>query len=134
MNNILNKIFGKLGGNIADKMSEIIDKFVHTKDEKAKFKKEMTQMFIDAEADMQKNVTERWKSDMASDNILSKSVRPLTLIFVIVSTVLLIFVDSGFITCAVEDTWKELLKIVLITIIAAYFGGRSYEKGESIKK
>tara|TARA_B100000780_G_scaffold271219_1_gene231897 strand:- start:3462 stop:3866 length:405 start_codon:yes stop_codon:yes gene_type:complete len=134
MNNILNKIFGKLGGNIADKMSEIIDKFVHTKDEKAKFKKEMTQMFIDAEADMQKNVTERWKSDMASDNILSKSVRPLTLIFVIVSTVLLIFVDSGFITFAVDDTWKELLKIVLITIIAAYFGGRSYEKGESIKK
>ena len=91
-------------------------------------------MFIDAEADMQKNVTERWKSDMASDNILSKSVRPLTLIFVIVSTVLLIFVDSGFITFAVDDTWKELLKIVLITIIAAYFGGRSYEKGESIKK
>ena len=134
MHNILNKIFGKLGGNIADKMSEIIDKFVHTKDEKAKFKKEMTQMFIDAEADMQKNVTERWKSDMASDNILSKSVRPLTLIFVIVSTVLLIFVDSGFITFAVDDTWKELLKIVLITIIAAYFGGRSYEKGESIKK
>ena len=67
-----------------------------TKEEKDAFHKEMTEILINAEAAEQKNVTERWKSDMASDNILSKSVRPLTLIFVIVSTVLLIFVDSGF--------------------------------------
>ena len=70
-------------------------------------------------------VTSRWQSDMASDNVLSKSVRPLTLIFVMVSTVVLIFIDSGFINFAVEDEWKELLKVLLITITAAYFGGRS---------
>tara|TARA_R110000751_G_scaffold27669_2_gene72938 strand:- start:3341 stop:3790 length:450 start_codon:yes stop_codon:yes gene_type:complete len=77
-------------------------------------------------------VTSRWQSDMASDNVLSKSVRPLTLIFVMVSTVVLIFIDSGFINFAVEDEWKELLKVLLITITAAYFGGRSYEKGKKI--
>ena len=87
-----------------------------------------------AEIKFQENVTERWKADMASDSKLSKSVRPVTLIFLFVSTVLLIFIDSGFINFAVDDEWKELLKMLLITITAAYFGGRSYEKGNKIKQ
>ena len=82
---------------------------------------------------MQKNVTDRWKADMTSDNKLSKSVRPLVLIFVIVCTMLLIFIDSGFINFAVEEKWSDLLQMLLITIVAAYFGGRSYEKGNKIK-
>lgn len=134
MKEILAKIFGSKSGGIADSLSNVIDKFVRTKDEKAEFEKTMTEIFIEAEKEQQKNVTERWKHDMASDNKLSKSVRPLTLIFLFVSTVLLIFVDSGFINFAVDDEWKELLKMLLITITAAYFGGRSYEKGASIKK
>ena len=83
------------------------------------------------EVEMQE-VSKRWSADMNSDNSLSKSVRPLTLIFLFVSTVVLIFIDSGFINFAVDDEWKELLKMLLITITAAYFGGRSYEKGKSI--
>mgnify|MGYP003636723961 FL=1 len=134
MKEILTKIFGGAAEGVAGKLSNIVDKFVRTKDENAQFEKEMTEIFIQAEAEQQKNVTERWKSDMASDNKLSKSVRPLTLIFLFVSTVLLIFIDSGFINFAVDDEWKELLKMLLITITAAYFGGRSYEKGKSIKK
>jgi cation transport ATPase len=134
MKEILTKIFGGAAEGVAGKLSNIVDKFVRTKDEKAQFEKEITEIFIQAEAEQQKNVTERWKSDMASDNKLSKSVRPLTLIFLFVSTVLLIFIDSGFINFAVDDEWKELLKMLLITITAAYFGGRSYEKGKSIKK
>ena len=94
----------------------------------------MTTIFINAEAEIEKNISERWKADMASDNKLSKSVRPLALIFLFVSTVLLIFIDSGFINFAVDDEWKELLKMLLITITAAYFGGRSYEKGKRLKK
>tara|TARA_R100000935_G_C2815638_1_gene157171 strand:+ start:18 stop:425 length:408 start_codon:yes stop_codon:yes gene_type:complete len=134
MKEILAKIFGKKGLGIADSLSNVVDKFVRTKDEKAEFEKEMSQIFIDAEAVQQKNVTERWKSDMASDSKLSKSVRPLVLIFIIFCTMLLIFIDSGFITFAVDDEWKELLQITLLTVIASYFGGRSYEKGKSIGK
>tara|TARA_R100001224_G_scaffold98696_1_gene69131 strand:- start:142 stop:546 length:405 start_codon:yes stop_codon:yes gene_type:complete len=134
MKDILAKIFGGAAGGVADKLTSVVDKFVRTKDEKAEFEKQMTEIFIQAEAEQQKNVTDRWKADMASDNKLSKSVRPITLIFLFVSTVLLIFIDSGFINFAVDDEWKELLKMLLITITAAYFGGRSYEKGKSIKK
>ena len=125
---ILSKLFGDGAINVADKLSGIADKFIRTKDEKAQFEKDIQQMFIEAESEMQKNVSERWKADMASDNKLSKSVRPLTLIFLFVSTVLLIFIESGFFNFAVDDEWKELLKMLLVTITAAYFGGRSYEK------
>tara|TARA_R100000908_G_scaffold43771_1_gene20551 strand:- start:948 stop:1352 length:405 start_codon:yes stop_codon:yes gene_type:complete len=131
--NIWNKIFGSAGVEVADKVTGIVDKFVQTPDEKVAFKKEMLRIFHDAANEEQRNVTERWKSDMTSDNILSKSVRPAVLIFLIFSTILLIFIDSGFITFVVDDEWKDLLKVLLVTVVAAYFGGRSYEKGTKIK-
>lgn len=131
--NIWNKIFGSAGIEVADKVTSIVDKFVETPDEKKEFKKQMMQVFADSVADEQKNVTERWKSDMTSDSVLSKTVRPAVLIFLITSTILLIFIDSGFITFAVDDEWKDLLKVLLVTVVAAYFGGRSYEKGTKIK-
>tara|TARA_R110000737_G_scaffold336168_2_gene355438 strand:- start:454 stop:858 length:405 start_codon:yes stop_codon:yes gene_type:complete len=131
---IWGKIFGSAGIEVADKLSSVVDKFVQTPDEKVAFKKEMLQIFSNAASEEQKNITERWKSDMSSDNLLSKSVRPCVLIFLIVSTMLLIFIDSGFITFVVDDEWKELLKVLLVTVVASYFGGRSYEKGITIKK
>ena len=80
------------------------------------------------EAEMQKQVTARWQLDMNSDSWLSKNIRPLVLVFLVVSTVLLIFIDAGVIDFKVEDKWTDLLQLVLITVIGAYFGGRSLEK------
>ena len=128
MKNILAKLFGGAGGSIAEKISGIIDKHTFSKVEKAQFEKEMAQIWIDAEADIQKNVTERWKTDMNSDSWLSKNVRPLVLIFLVVSTVLMVFIDAGVISFEVKTSWIDLLQLVLITVIGAYFGGRSYEK------
>ena len=48
--------------------------------------------------------------------------------FLVVSTVLMIFIDAGAINFVVDSNWKDLLQVVLITVIGAYFGGRSYEK------
>ena len=67
---------------------------------------------------------------MKSDTRLSKNVRPLVLIFLVVSTVLLIFIDAGIINFVVEAKWTDLLQLVLITVIGAYFGGRSIEKAK----
>lgn len=121
------KLFGK-GTDVADKLGGLVDRFVRTKDEKAEFEKDMENIFIQAEADMQKNVTERWRTDMKSDSWLSKNVRPMVLIFLIVNTMLLIFIDAGFINFKVEDNWVSLLEVLLLTVIAAYFGGRTWEK------
>ena len=126
--NWITKIFGGAAGDVADKVAGIADRFIQTKDEKAAFEMEMEKLFITAEAEMQKNVTERWQSDMNSDSWLSKNVRPMVLIFLVVCTVLMIFIDAGSIHFQVEEKWTDLLQLVLITVIGAYFGGRSYEK------
>ena len=128
MGKILAKLFGGVGADIAGKISGIIDKHSFSKEERAKLKQEMDKVFIDAEADMQKNVTERWKVDLQHGNWLTKSVRPLVLIFLVVSTVVMVFIDSGFIAFDVEEKWTDLLQLTLITVIGAYFGGRSIEK------
>ena len=77
---------------------------------------------------MEKNVTDRWNADMNSDSWLSKNVRPMVLIFLVVCTVLLIFIDAGHLKFNVKESYVDLLQIVLITVIGAYFGGRSLEK------
>ncbi len=128
MGNILAKLFGDTGVGIADKISGIIDRHSFSKEEKAEFQKEMDQIWISAEADMQKNVTERWKVDLINGNTLTRSVRPIVLLFLIISTVLLVFVDSGSINFKVSSEWIELLKVLLMVTVSAYFGGRSYEK------
>ena len=133
MNKILSKIFGNAGGAVVDKLAGVADKFIRTKDEKAEFEKEMAQIFIEAESQMQKNVTERWKADLEHGNWLTRSVRPLVLIFLIVATVLMVFIDSGSLEFEVEEKWTDLLQLVLMTTIGAYFGGRSVEKYNKTK-
>jgi len=128
MSKILGKLFGDAGGSIVDKLAGVADRFIRTKDEKAEFEKEMTQIFIEAESQMQKNVTERWKADLEHGNWLTRSVRPLVLVFLIVATVLMVFIDSGSLVFNVEEKWTDLLQIILITVIGSYFGGRSIEK------
>ena len=128
MSTILAKIFGKAGGSVIDKLAGVADRFIRTKDEKAEFEKQMTEILIEAEAAMQKNVTERWKADLEHGNWLTRSVRPLVLIFLIVATVLMVFIDSGSLNFNVEEKWTDLLQLILMTTIGAYFGGRSVEK------
>ena len=128
MSKLLAKLFGNAGGGIISKLAGVADKFIQTKEEKASFEKERTQIFIQAEAEMQKNVTDRWKADLEHGNWLTRSVRPLVLVFLIVTTVIMVFVDSGSINFNVEQKWTDLLQLVLITVIGAYFGGRSVEK------
>jgi hypothetical protein len=102
MKTVLSKIFGKVGGGIAEKISNIIDKHTYSKEEKAILEKQITEVFVKAEADIQKNVSERWRYDLSSDSWLSKNVRPLTLIFLVVSATVLIFIDAGFIKFEVK--------------------------------
>ena len=61
MKEILSKIFGGAATNVADGLAGIVDKFVKTPEEKDAFEKEMTQLFMKHEADMEKNITERWR-------------------------------------------------------------------------
>ena len=126
--NMLDKIFGGGAADLVKSVGGVIDNLHTSKEEKLEAEKQIKNMIMGYEAEMQKQVTERWKVDMNSDSWLSKNIRPLVLVFLVVATILLIFIDAGAINFKVEDKWTDLLQLVLITVIGAYFGGRSLEK------
>ena len=106
----------------------VIDDLHTSGEEKLEAEQKIKELISNYEVEMEKQITERWKMDMASDSWLSKNIRPLVLVFLVVATVLLIFIDAGAISFTVQDKWTDLLQLVLITVIGAYFGGRSLEK------
>jgi len=112
---------------IVDSVGNIIDGLVTNKEEKLNAKTKLKEVVNSYKIAVEKNITARWEAD-ANGNMLTRSVRPLVLIFLIVCTMLLVFIDSGSITFEVADKWTDLLQITLITVIGAYFGGRSVEK------
>ena len=125
---ILGTIFSGGAKDLVEGVGGVIDNLHTSKEEKLEAERKIKDMIMGYEAEMQKQVTERWKVDMQSDSWLSKNIRPLVLIFLCVSTVLLIFIDAGVISFEVKASWVDLLQLVLITVIGAYFGGRSLEK------
>ena len=125
---ILTKIFSSGAGELVKSVGGVIDNLTTSKEEKLEAEQKIKQLISNHEVEMEKNITERWKMDMQSDSWLSKNIRPLVLVFLVVSTVLLIFIDAGAISFTVQDKWTDLLQLVLITVIGAYFGGRSLEK------
>ena len=125
---VLNKLFSGGASKLVESVGGVLDNLTTTKEEKMLAKQKLKELILNHEAEMQQNVTDRWKADMNSDSWLSKNVRPLVLIFLVVSTVLMIFIDAGAIQFNVEEKWTDLLQLVLITVIGAYFGGRSFEK------
>ena len=124
----LGKLFSGGAGELVESVGGVLDNLTTSKEEKLEAKRKMKQLISDYETKMEANITDRWKADMNSDSWLSKNVRPLVLIFLVVCTVLMIFIDAGSISFLVEEKWTDLLQLVLITVIGAYFGGRSFEK------
>lgn len=125
---ILSKIFSSGTSELVKEVGGVIDNLTTTKEEKLQAEQKIKELFMAHEAEMQKQVTQRWVSDMNSDSWLSKNVRPMILIFIVSCTMLLIFIDAGVLAFKVENSWIELIKLTLLTVIGSYFGGRSYEK------
>lgn len=72
------------------------------------------------------NATERHTSDMLSDSWLSKSIRPLILIWL-----MLLFtgmVIASFYDLPIDQKYKDLIFYALLLAIGFYFPGRSAEK------
>ena len=125
---LLTKIFSGGAADLVKGVGGVIDNLHTSKEEKLAAEAKIKELIADYETKMEANITDRWKADMNSDSWLSKNVRPMILIFLVVSTVLMIFIDAGTIQFTVEEKWTDLLQLVLITVIGAYFGGRSFEK------
>ena len=125
---VLTKLFSGGAADLVKGVGGVIDNLHTSKEEKLEAERKIKELIANYEIEMEKNITSRWEADLKSDSWLSKNVRPLVLIFLIVCTMLLIFIDAGALKFEVKSSWVDLLQLVLITVIGAYFGGRSFEK------
>ena len=125
---MLGKLFSGGAADLVKNVGGVIDNLHTSKEEKLEAERKIKELVANYEVEMEKNITSRWEADLKSDSWLSKNVRPMTLIFLIICTMLLIFIDAGTIKFEVKSSWVDLLQLVLITVIGAYFGGRSFEK------
>jgi hypothetical protein len=125
---MLNKILSGGAAELVKGIGGVVDNLHTSAEEKLEAERKIKELVSNYEIEMEKQITERWSMDMKSDSWLSKNIRPLVLIFLVVSTVLIIFIDAGVIAFEVKASWVDLLQLVLITVIGAYFGGRSLEK------
>ena len=124
---IFTKIFSGGAKDLVETVGTAIDKIHTSKEEKEVLKNEINKKILDYEQNMQKQVTRRWESDMQG-NWLSKSIRPLSLAFLLVVLSVFTLVDFSFVELDIKDSWIDLWQMLAITAFGAYFGGRSYEK------
>jgi|TARA_R100001594_G_scaffold65894_2_gene100217 hypothetical protein len=125
------KFLSKLFGNMSLDVNNLVDNIVTTDEERKELKIKFEQIFLEARANAEEQITRRWEAD-AKAGWLPANIRPLTLAFLVISTVILIFIEGGVIDFEVKSNWIDLLQLVLITVIGAYFGGRSIEKVKKI--
>ena len=125
---MLSKLFSGGAAELVKGIGGVVDNLHTSGEEKLEAERKIKELIANYEVEMEKNITSRWEADLKSDSWLSKNVRPLVLIFLIICTMLLIFIDAGTINFEVKSSWVDLLQLVLITVIGAYFGGRSLEK------
>ena len=125
---ILTSIFSGGAKDLVEGVGGVIDNLHTSKEEKLEAERKVKELVSSYQTTLEKEISSRWNADMKSDSWLSKNVRPLVLVFLVVATVLMIFIDAGTINFVVEAKWTDLLQLVLITVIGAYFGGRSLEK------
>ena len=125
---MLGNLFSGGAAELVKGVGGVIDNLHTSKEEKLEAERKIKELMANYQIEVEKNITSRWEADLKSDSWLSKNVRPLVLIFLIVCTMLLIFIDAGALSFEVKSSWVDLLQLVLITVIGAYFGGRSLEK------
>ena len=127
-------ILGLVGDILPDKgLLGVLKNVISTDDTLPLEDKETALKLLEMDSIELQEVSKRWSSDMKSDSWLSKNTRPMALIFLTCSMVLLIVLDSFDIGFNVGASWIELLKNLLITVYVAYFGSRGVEKFQKIK-
>ena len=87
---------------------------------------------LQADMNEQDNLTKRAEADMKSDSWLSKNIRPMTLIFILVTYTVFGMMSAWEIE--VNNNYVELLGQWGMLIMSFYFGGRTLEKIMDMKK
>ena len=112
---------------------KLLDKFFPDPEQKAKAQLELLQMQqtgelkqLEADVAEQQELTKRQANDMASDSWLSKNIRPMTLIAILVGY--FVFAMMSAFNIDTNSKYVELLGQWGMLIMSFYFGGRTLEK------
>ena len=124
----MSKLLSFLGGNVIEKVGNVIDNLSTSKEEAMAAKKAIKEVMMKAESDAQEQVTRRWEADMKSDNWLSKNIRPLICIFLTAMFVIISIFDGNAGGFEIAPAYVPIYQTLLITVYGAYFAGRSIEK------
>jgi len=79
-------------------------------------------------------ITKRWEADMHSDSWLSKNIRPMTLAFLVLTTITIIALDSALDTFKVEQHWITLLMTLDVTALGGYFALRQWGQNTKVRE
>lgn len=121
MKNPLKKILNIGAKETVEAVANVVDRFVQNPEEKEA-----------ARAAIESEITKRWEADSLTDSWLSKNVRPLTLVTVMIFLVLMTFFE-GFGISSVNERWIGLWEMVSVTVIGGYFAVRSVDKRTKVK-
>ena len=73
-------------------------------------------------------ISKRWESDAHSDSWLSKNIRPLALVFLLISTIIILILDASVLGFTVQEYWVTLLGSMSVTALGGYFALREVGK------
>ena len=121
-------ILSGLAGKLLPEAGKILDELITSGEEKAAAKQKLEELFVRAESDAQKEVTERWAADMKSGNWLASNMRPLTLIFLTSVFSLLAVTDGNIGAFPIGEAYVPVFQTLLLAVYSSYFVGRSIEK------
>ena len=117
---------------------KVLDKFILDPEAKAKAQQELLQMQqegklaeLNADNIEAQELTKRQSADMMSDSWLSKNIRPMTLIFILITYTVFGMMSAWDIE--VNNNYVELLGTWGMVIMSFYFGGRTLEKVMDMK-
>jgi len=130
----MKKLLSLLTGGLIKDVGNVIDKLTTTDEERLAAKQKIQELLEKADQDAQTQITERWKLDMQSDSFLSKSIRPLVLIYLTVIFTALAFFDGNIGGFKVAEEYIPIFQSLLITVYGAYFVGRTWEKSKKSKQ
>lgn len=122
----------EVGGKILDRV--IPDPAAKAQAQAALMEMQQKGELAQIQADMaeQAEVSKRWEADMKSDSWLSKNIRPMTLIYILV--IYTLFAGFSAVNVNVNQAYVELMGQWGMLIMSAYFGGRTLEKIMGSKK
>lgn len=114
--------------------SKLVDSIGDAIDKNSTSKEEIASLVAAYEVNAQSELTERHKTDMQSDNKLSKNIRPLLLIYTTLVISVLALTDGNIGEFQIKEAYITLFESVWTLQIIWHFGGRSLEKaGGSIR-